>query len=132
MNVVFRISGGINFWDAVEDSDTGHPSWITVTMEYAFAFQYWYRELCVENQWGKGRKHCFVNFFLWRSLNRWWMRGGYVGWKSYLGPAETTSFSSGDSSRSNKHDTFWHVLSTGYFYVFMDHCCFRFSSLRNL
>ena len=44
---------------------------------------------------------------------------GVVGWgrKSYLGPAEIASFSSRDFSRSNKHDTFWHVVSTGYFYV---------------
>ena len=27
------------------------------------------------------------------------------------------SFSSGDFSRSNKHDKFWHVVLTGYFYV---------------
>ena len=49
-------------WDPVEDSDTGGPSSITVRMEYLLAFQYWYCELCVENRWGGGRKHCFVNF----------------------------------------------------------------------
>ena len=37
--------------------------------------------------------------------------------KSYLGPAEIASFSSRGFSRSNKHDTFWHVVLTGYFYV---------------
>ena len=37
--------------------------------------------------------------------------------KSYLGAAEITFFSSGDFSRSNKHDTFCHVVSTEYFYV---------------
>ena len=44
---------------------------------------------------------------------------GVVVWgrKSYLGPAEIASFSNRDFSRSNKHDTFWHVVSTGYFYV---------------
>ena len=31
-------------------------------------------------------------------------------------PAEIASFSSRDFSWSNKHDTFWHIL-TGYFYV---------------
>ena len=50
-----------------------------------------------------------------------WIVGGklVVGWgrKSYLGLAEITSFSSRDFSRRNKHDTFWHVLSTGYFYI---------------
>ena len=41
-----------------------------------------------------------------------------VGWgrKSYLAPAQTC-FSSRDFSWSYKHDTFWHVVSTGYFYV---------------
>ena len=37
--------------------------------------------------------------------------------KSYLGSAKITSFSSGGFSRSNKHDTFWDVVSTGYFCV---------------
>ena len=48
--------------------------------------------------------------------------GGWrvVGWgrKSYLGPAKMAPFFfSRDFSRSNKHDTFWHVVLTGYFYV---------------
>ena len=44
---------------------------------------------------------------------------GFVGWcvKSYLGPAEISSFSSRDLSRRNKHDSFWLVVSTGYFYI---------------
>ena len=50
-----------------------------------------------------------------------WIFGGWgvVGWgrKSYLGPAEVASFSSQNFSRSIKHDTFCHVVSTGYFYV---------------
>ena len=42
-----------------------------------------------------------------------------VGWgrKPYLGPAEIASFSSRDLGRSNKHDTFWHIVSIGYFYI---------------
>ena len=36
---------------------------------------------------------------------------------SYLGPADIVSFSSRDLSRRNKHDTFWLVLLTGYFFV---------------
>ena len=43
----------------------------------------------------------------------WW--GG--GRKSYLGPAEIASFSCRDFNRSNKHDTFWHVVSIGFLYV---------------
>ena len=69
---------------------------------------------------GGGRKHCSVNF---GSLggrgcfNHWWMRGG--GWhrKSYLGPTETAPFSSQNFIWSNKHETFWHVALTGYFFV---------------
>ena len=45
-----------------------------------------------------------------------WRVVGWVG-KSYLGPTEITIFSSWDFSRSKKHDTFWHVVSTRYFYV---------------
>ena len=43
---------------------------------------------------------------------------GVVGWgrKSYLGPAEISSFSSRDLSRRNKHDSIW-LVSTRYFYI---------------
>ena len=37
--------------------------------------------------------------------------------ESYLVPAEIASISSRDLSQSNKHDTFWHVVSTGYFSI---------------
>ena len=61
---------------------------------------------------------------------------GVVGWgrKSYLGLAEIGSFSSRNFSRSNKHDTlltcciYWIFLR----FIFMSHCCFKFSSLGNL
>ena len=44
---------------------------------------------------------------------------GVVGWgrKSDLRPAEIASFSSWDLSRRSKHDSFWLVVSTGYFYI---------------
>ena len=55
-------------------------------------------------------------FVLWQyfNLGRW----GVVGWgrNFYLGLAEIASFSSRDLGRNNKHDTFWYVVSTGYFY----------------
>ena len=96
MKFVFRISVGgwgrsIKFCDPVEDSNTSSPSSINVRMEYVFGFQYWYCELCGENQC---RKHCFVNFSTLEALHRRWMRGGGVGQKSYLGPTEIVSFSS--------------------------------------
>ena len=80
----FRISGDIKFWDPVEDSDTGGLSSITVRMKPLFAFQFWYWELCVENQWGGGRKHCLVIFVIWLCFNRRGMRGGGVGQKLLL------------------------------------------------
>ena len=65
----------------------------------------------------EGEAECIVLliFVLWRCLNCRWMRVG--GRKFYLGRAEIGSFSSRDFSRRNKHDTFWHVVSTGYFCV---------------
>ena len=54
-------------------------------------------------------------FVLFRCFNRQWMRGGGVGQKVLF--REIAFFSSWDFSRSNKHDTFWHVISPGYFYV---------------
>ena len=93
------------------------PSPVTVRMEYLFVFQFWYCELCVENRWGGGRIFFFLIFVFGRCLivGGWWV----VGWhrKSYQEPAEIASFSSRDFSQSYKLDTFWHVISTGYFYV---------------
>ena len=47
--------------------------------------------------------------------------GGWrvVGWgrKSYLGPAEISSFSSWDLSWRIKHDSFWLAVSTEYFRI---------------
>ena len=45
---------------------------------------------------------------------------------SYLGPAEIASSFSQDFCQSNKHDTFWNVVSTGYF------CFFFFFSASDL
>ena len=44
---------------------------------------------------------------------------GLMRWgrKSSSGPAKIASFFSRDFSRINKHDTFWHAVSTGYFQV---------------
>ena len=56
--------GTLNFEILVEDSDTYESSSITVRMEYVFVFQLWYCELCVQNRWKGGRKHCYVIFVL--------------------------------------------------------------------
>ena len=57
----------------------------------------------------------FLFFGIALIINGYWV----VGWgkKSYLGPAEIASFSSRDFSWSNKHNTFWNVVSTGYSFV---------------
>ena len=122
MKFVFRISVGgwgrsIKFCDPVEDSNTSSPSSINVSMEYVFGFQYWYCELCGENQC---RKHCFVNFssleVLASSVDEgWW------GWAKVLFRANWNCiFFQPDFSRSKKHDIFWHVdrldISTFCFY----------------
>ena len=46
---------------------------------------------------------------------------GFVGWgkKSSLGPAEISSFFSRDLTGHNKHDSFWVVALTGYFYILL-------------
>ena len=56
---------------------------------------------------------------------------GVMGWdrKSYLGPAEIASFSSRDFCRRNKYDKCcidWIFLR----FIFMNHCCFRFTFLE--
>ena len=57
----------------------------------------------------------------------WWFFGGALivdeggavlvglGRKYFLGPPEIACISSQDLSQSNKHDTFWHVVSIEYF-----------------
>ena len=85
-------------------------------MEHLFAFQFRYCQLCVKDWWGGGRKHCEFLFFGGALIVGWW---GVFEWgrKTYLWLAKTASFSSQHFSRSNKHDTFQHVVSTGYFYA---------------
>ena len=59
----------------------------------------------------------FVILVFWQCFNRWLVRGCGLGQKVLLGPTKIASFSSQDLSQSNKHDTIWHVVSTGYFYI---------------
>ena len=103
----------------MEHSSIIGPSSFSARVEYLSAFQFWYSELCVENQCGReegGRNIVFLIFVLWHCF----VGGkGIVGWggKSYSGAVEIASFSSQDLSQHNKHDSFWLVVSTGYFYV---------------
>ena len=125
-NLFSESIGNIKFWDTVEDSNIGGPSSVTVRMEYLFTFQLW--SLCGKPIMGRQK----VLFFGGTLIVGGW---GAVEWgrKSYFGPVEIVSFSNRDFSRNNKHDTFWYVVSTGYFcLIFVSHCYFRFSSLGNL
>ena len=67
---------------------------------------------------GGGRRLFFLKF-LFFGVALLVVGWGAVGWgrKSCLGPAEISSFSSRDLSRHNKHDSFWLVVSTVYFYI---------------
>ena len=60
----------------VEDSDTRGPSLVTVRVEFLFANQFWYWQLCVKNLGRGERKHYFVNFFLRVYFQCWWVRVG--------------------------------------------------------
>ena len=47
-------------------------------MEYSFASQFWYCELCVENRRGRRERAesiVLLIFVIWRCFNRRWMRG---------------------------------------------------------
>ena len=87
-------------------------------MKYLFALPFWYCELCVESWWRWGRKHCLINNFFCGSASifsgRW-----FVGWgkKTYWRAAEIATFSNRNLRRSNKHDSFWHIVSIGYFHI---------------
>ena len=63
-------------------------------------------------------------------FGRWGLVG--CGRKSYLGSTEGASFSSRDFSRSNKHDTLtWCINWIFLCFIFVSHCCFKFSSHGN-
>ena len=77
-----------------------------------------YSELCVENQWRGGRKHCFVNICSLAMLYSLVGDRSWGGAESFIqGQLKLHPFPRQDVSWSNMHDTFWHVLSTRYFYV---------------
>ena len=73
---MFRISGGINCLDSVENSDTGRPSSITVRWNTYVLFN----TDIVNFAWKTDEAESIVLliFVLWRCLNLRWMRGGGV------------------------------------------------------
>ena len=124
----------------VEDSDTVSLSSITVRMEYVLQLEYfslssitvnmdtYYRwntyyltliTVRMENfVWkankGEAESIVLLIFVLWDCFNRHWVKGGGV-WQKVIFRASWMKLH--PFSWSNKHDTFWHVISTGYFYV---------------
>ena len=114
---MFVINGVIKLWDPSEDNITGGPSSITVRMEYLFAFQIWYCELCLENIWGGGGKHWFVNFCS-LSVPRRWVRGCGVGQKVLFRASWNRIFF---QPRFKPKQQAWQILAcciTGYFCFF--------------
>ena len=115
---VFRISRGIKFWD---------PGWGFSHRQSEFNCHYdgiltcfsililW--NLCEKPM--SGRQKALFYYFL--SFGGTLIAGGWgacgVGQKVLFRASWNGIFSSWDFSRSNKHDIFWHVVSTGYFYV---------------
>ena len=53
-------------------------------------------------------------FVIWRCFSRRWVRGCGVGHKVLFRAGWNPRR---DLSQRNKHDSFWHVVSTGHFYV---------------
>ena len=78
-------------------------------MEYLFAFLVLILNFVWKADEGKAESIVLLIFILWWYFNRGWVSGGGRGRNSYSGPAEIISFRRWDFSRSNKHDTFWHV-----------------------
>ena len=70
----------------------------------------------MENWWGKSRRNVLSIFVLWWCFHHWWLRSCGVE-QNHLGQAEITSFPGCDLSGSTKHDTFWEVISSGYFCI---------------
>ena len=56
-------------------------------------------------------------FVIWRCFNRRWVSGCGLGQKLPFRASWNRIFSSRDLSWRNKHDSFWLVVSTGYFYI---------------
>ena len=70
-----------------------------------------------EGRGGEGsRKHCLINFCSLAVLQSS-VGEGCCGKKTYWGTAEIATFSKQNLRRSNKHDSFWHIVSTGYFHI---------------
>ena len=107
----------IKFWNPVEDSDAGSPISKTIGMEYKFAFQYWFVNFVWKTDEGEAESIVLLIFVLWWCLNRRWMGGGGVEQKVSFRASSNRIFFQREFLPKHKHDTFWNVVLTGYFYV---------------
>ena len=129
INVLLNLcwgSAGHKIWD---------PSWELRHWWYEFTKHYDGTLICFsililnfmwKTEEGEAESIVLLIFVLWRCFNRRWV-------KSY-GVMQKIVFSNQGVSRSNKYDTYGHVVSTLYFsfFILMSHCCFRFLSFGNL
>ena len=81
MKFFFRINWGIKFWDLSRGLRHWQPSSINVRMEFLFAFQFWYCDLCVKKRWVVAESIILLIFVLWGCFNCRWLKGGVVGQK---------------------------------------------------
>ena len=128
-----------NQWEhkiLAEHSNTGYPSSFTVRMAYLFAFEFWYCEICVENRWGGGRgAESIVSliFLLWRCFNSRWVRSCGLGQRVLFTASWNIIFF---QPGFNPMQQAWLILACCInwmflHFIFISHCCFKFSSLGN-
>ena len=114
MKFEFGISGDIKFWD---------PSWGLRHWRFESSYSWdgiliFFSSVEKTNE-REAESIVLLIFALWRCFNRRLVMGGAVWQKVLYRAAEIASFSCRDLSRSNKHETFWHVVSTEYLYVLL-------------
>ena len=74
--------------------------------------------LCKPNE-GKAESIDLFIFVLWQCFNRRRVKGRWVEQKVLIRASWNRFFFQQNFSRSIRHETFWHAVSTGYFNVFL-------------
>ena len=112
MKFLFRISESESVQNFVSDPswDSGTAARVQLPLEWNkyLLFNADIVNFAPKSNQGEAESIALLIFVLWWYLNRWWMKGGGMGGKSYFGLAEIAFFSSRDFSQSNKHDTLRH------------------------
>ena len=98
---ILKLSWGLRHW---QSEFNYHEDWILISFS-------------VKTDKGEVESTVLLIFVLWWCFNRKSMKGSTARQKVLFRAAEIACFSSRDFGRSNKHDAFWHVASTGYFSV---------------